>query len=268
MSYAVSITRDHSYGDDERHAFDLYRPDTPSPPPAVVYFHGGGFSQGDKAAPESETRVTALAEYGVAVVAANYRLAPAATYPAPILDAKSVVADLRARGHELNLDVRKVGAWGASAGGYLAAMVGLTADDPDLGSEDLTDCHVDAVVEWFAPVDLRASSSRSQVENLVLGKGPECAMLGIDDPSAGPALVDEASPVNRARPRSPPFLISHGDRDLFVSIHQSAMLHDALVRVGADSTFITLGGVGHESHRFDQPDHLAITAAFLLSHLG
>ena len=76
-----------------------------------------------------------------------------------------------------------------------------------------------------------------------------------------------ASPLLRVTGDAPPFLIVHGDRDRVTPIGESAALHDALVRAGAQSTFVTLGGAGHESHTFDRPDHLAMTAAFLLQHL-
>lgn len=266
MNYEVSVTRDISYSDHERHVFDLYRPDTPSPPPVVVYFHGGGFLQGDKT-DGGDARLRPVAERGVAVVAANYRLAPAATFPAQVLDAKAVVAYVRGHGEKWDLDVRKVATWGASAGGYLATMVGLGADVPDEEQQSIGDSKVDAVVSWFAPTDLRAILSRSWLEDMVLPKPPESVMLGLEEVSENPDLVETASPVNHVNGTAPPFLISHGDRDLLVSHHQSVLLHDALIRAGADSTLITLGGAGHEAHRLDQPDHLAMVAAFLQAHL-
>lgn len=267
MTYPVTLTADIAYGDNPLQVLDLYRPETDGPVPVVLYLHGGGWQVGDKTA-DAKERLERLASYGIAVASANYRLVPDATYPAQVEDSKRAVAWLRTHGNEHGLATERVGAWGASAGGYLATMLGVTNDDGALaGSLGTAACRVDAVVDWFGQSDLQSNSGRSWLEKEILNPPFERAFLNIDDPSAGGDLVRDASPLCRVTGEAPPFLIAHGDRDRVTPIYESAALHDALVRAGAQSTFITVGGAGHESHTFDRPDHLAMTAAFLLQHL-
>jgi acetyl esterase/lipase len=99
--------------------------------PLVVYAHGGGFSLGDKGDAEQE-RLIGLAEHGVAVASIDYRFAPNALYPAQIHDMKAAIRWLRGHGGSSGLQTGRIGAWGASAGGYLASMVALSAGDSDL----------------------------------------------------------------------------------------------------------------------------------------
>ncbi|BAH53655.1 putative esterase [Rhodococcus opacus B4] len=250
-------------------AVDLYRPDIDNPP-AVIYLHGGGWQLGDKK-DGADDRLARLASYGVAVVSANYRLAPQGLYPNPIHDVKAVVRWLRAHGAELGVSTDRIGVWGASAGAYLATMVGLTPGDEELegvvGDDLDQSSRVDAVVHWFGPSDLAANAGRSWIESHLLPPPFENALLGEDEVSAPSDISWNASPLSRVTSLAPPFLIAHGDRDRITLSAQSHALHDALVSTGARSTLLVLGGAGHEGPEFDQPDHLGITAAFLSAHL-
>ena len=267
MTNPVTPTKDIAYGEDPLQVLDLYRPDTDGPVPVVLYLHGGGWQVGDKST-DARERLEALASRGVAVASANYRLVPGSTFPAQVNDAKRAVAWLRDNGDQLGLATERIGVWGASAGGYLAAMLGVTNHDAELADGlDPDECRVDAVVDWFGQSDLRSNSLRSWLEKEILNPPFEQAFLKLDEPSQDTEFVRSASPLLRVTCDAPPFLIVHGDRDRVTPIGESAALHDALVRAGAQSTFITLGGAGHESHTSDRPDHLAMTAAFLLQHL-
>lgn len=249
---------------------DLHRPEASGPVPVVLYLHGGGWQVGDKA-DHAEQRMTALAAHGIAVASANYRFASQATYPAQVHDVKAAVRWLRARGGEHQLATGRVGIWGASAGAYLASMVGLTAGDPDLegrvGEHFDQSSRVQAVVHWFGQSDLLANSRRSWLEKEILKPPFELGLLGVDDVAAHPRMARAASPLHRVSVDAPPFLIAHGDQDRVTPSSESRALHDALVRAGARSTLVLLGGAGHEGPEFDRPDHLALTAAFLSSHL-
>jgi acetyl esterase/lipase len=250
-------------------SLDLYIPSDVADPPTVLYFHGGGWQLGDKA-DGAQTRLVHLASHGIAVASANYRLAPA-TYPAPIHDAKAAVRWIRANGAEFGVSAERVAAWGASAGAYLATMLGLTAGDPDfegdVGSELEQSSRIDAVVHWFGPSDLVANSRRSWIEKQLLIPPFEHALLGVDDIAEPADIARAASPLSYLTHTAPPFLISHGDKDRITPIGESASLHAALVGVGAQSTLLTVGGAGHEGPEFDRADHIAITAAFLRTHL-
>jgi acetyl esterase/lipase len=267
----VSLTSDLSYAPEALHTLDLYRPDGDSPVPVVLYLHGGAWKEGDKTA-DSKERLEAFASFGVAVASANYRLVPDATYPAQIHDAKAAIRWLRANGSAHGLDTNRIAVWGASAGAYLASMVGLTNGDPgwegEVGEHIDQDSTVVAVVDWFGQSDLVSNSTRSWLEAKLLAPPVEVGFLAVDDESERTTLAVEASPLNLVSEGSPPFLIVHGDRDRITPISESVALHDRLVRAGAESTFITLGNAGHEAHAFDRRDHLAMTSAFLNVHLS
>ena len=94
---------------------------------------------------------------GYAVVAVNYRLSWEAKFPALVQDVKAAVRWIRANASRYELDPQRIAAWGGSAGGYLASMLGTSAGIPEL--EDLSlgnpeqPCNVQAVVAWYGPTD-------------------------------------------------------------------------------------------------------------------
>ena len=94
--------------------------------PAVVYFHGGGWVQGDL---ETHHGLCArLAQHaGALVVAVDYRLAPEHKFPAAVEDCLAAYTWLRAHGRELGADPARVAVAGDSAGGNLSAVVSQLA---------------------------------------------------------------------------------------------------------------------------------------------
>lgn len=238
--------------------------------PLVLYAHGGGFMQGDKADSEKE-RIGALAELGLAVASVNYRLVPDGTFPDQIFDLKGAVRWLRAHGAEYGLNAEKIGVWGASAGAYLTTMVALTEGDPefegDVGGNSDESSAVHAAVSWFGPSDLVSSGRRSPLEQQILFPPFEAAVLGVSSLTEAGEIGRRASALSRVTADAPPFLIAHGDSDRVVAPSESVALHSALGRVGVSSTLTLLSGAGHEDPAFHQPANLALTAAWLRSVL-
>ena len=140
---------------------DLYLPAGPGPFPAFVLLHGGAFTKGSRTSYSNWGRF--LAAHGIVALSADYRIATATrtTYPEAILDAKAAVAWLRGSATALRIDPDRIGVLGGSAGGYLAAMVALTARDPrfalpDGGPFTGVPTHVDVVVPMAGLFDLPA----------------------------------------------------------------------------------------------------------------
>ena len=104
---------------------DLYVPAASVPVPLVVWVHGGAWLFGDRRfLPETlapEQIFDALLAKGLAVATIDYRHAMEAPFPAALHDAKAAIRWLRAYSGELGIDPVRVGIWGESAGGHLAA---------------------------------------------------------------------------------------------------------------------------------------------------
>ena len=228
---------------------DIHLPPQPASAPVVLYLHGGGFEAGSRAQ-HAHDRLSPLAARGVAIVSADYRLAPEAAYPGPVIDVHRAMAWLRENGADLGLRDGPIGLIGTSAGGYLAAAAALSAPG---------ECgQIGLVSPWFAPLDLWASTRRSPLEMALDSRRLFETNLV---PGLEAATLRDVSPVHRAGADAPPFLILHGDRDVVASHRQSELLHDALQRQGVESTLITVGGAGHDDPLFNAPWLLDVVAS-------
>jgi acetyl esterase/lipase len=251
---------------------DLYTPSgATSPLPTLLYLHGGAWALGDKSDMAVE-RLVPLVAQGIAVASANYRLVPTATWPAQLHDVKAAVRWLRANAGEHGLDPDRIAAAGASAGGHLASMAGLTNRDPqlegDVGDHAGVSSAVGAVVAYFPTTDFLVSGSRNALETQILGPPPTAALLGIARIDDDRELATSASPRHRAHAGALPHLLLHGDRDTMVNHEQSRVLHEALSAAGAESLYLLISGAGHEGPQFVRPAVTAAVAGFLQEALG
>ena len=231
---------------------DLHLPaQTDTPPPVVVFLHGGGWRAGSRSsagpayAGQTRTPFERLARAGLAVASVDYRLTGEAIWPAQLNDAKAAVRWLRARAGELGVDPDRIAAWGESAGGHLAALLGLTGDDVLEGDVGVTgpSSAVAAVVAWYAPSDLAALPTD-------LGADPadpatrEALLLGGPAQSV-PDTAAQASPSSHVRPGAPPFLLLHGTADALIPAVQSERLYAALLEAGVDVELDLYDGADH-----------------------
>ena len=152
----VRILRDLTYAtvDGAALQLDLYLPDDYAKPlPLVVWIHGGGWVSGQR----SPCPIARLATRGYAVASISYRLAQGvAVFPAQLHDCKAAVRWLRTNAWRFGCDGERIGVWGASAGGHLAALLGTVQGDPALeGSEGVTgvSSRVQCVVALFPATD-------------------------------------------------------------------------------------------------------------------
>src|SRR5579864_2493449 len=112
--------------------------------PRTFYIHGGAWLSGNG----SRTRSFAmgLLDHGYAVANIDYRLTNEAVFPAQIQDCRAAIRWLRAHAAEYRLNSDRIGVWGESAGGHLAALLGTSADakEFDAGSSDTSSVRVQA----------------------------------------------------------------------------------------------------------------------------
>ncbi len=264
---AGAVYRDLAYGaDSPAQRLDLYLPPRGEAPyPVVIGIHGGGFMSGSKTDGQIAPVLEAL-KRGYAVVGLDYRLSPAARFPAAINDVKAAVRWLRAHADEYRLDGTRIAVWGDSAGGNLAALAGTSGGVTALAGPHPADAgrsdRVQAVVDWFGPVsflrtdqDFRAAGfSRASVD------APSSFIsqyLGAP-PTQAPAKVRAADPITYISPGDPPILIEHGTADCTVPVGQSVRLAGAYAAgVGAGAvTLHLLKGAGHVDAAFYTKAHV------------
>ncbi len=219
---------------------DMYFPIKPADPaPVVMFVHGGGWVAGTKAGTPGMSYFLELARRGYLITSIDYRLAPTYTFPANIQDVKCAVRSLRAHATEYNLDPNRIGAWGASAGGHLVALLGLSSTDAgwDVGQYLDQSSRVQVVVDLYGISDL---TTEYVVGNV---RGLDRLVFGAKSPTD--PILKQASATTYITPDDPPFLIMHGDMDNVVPASQSQLLHAALLAGGVSSTLVVVHNGGH-----------------------
>jgi acetyl esterase/lipase len=216
--------------------YDLFLPDRDRAP-LVVFLHGGGWISGERSMYHEEAAW--FAENGFAGACIEYRLAPLYPYPAAVLDAQAFLAHARTEGAALGLDPARVAAFGNSAGGHLAQMLGLcrVAEGGGLAKP------ADAFVSVCGISDLRPGDAADPL-----------AMGFIEQFMAGPyagneAAYEAASPIAHD-PVCGPALLFHGAEDDIVPVEQSRRLAARLSEFGNDVQYVELQG---EYHSFSLP---------------
>jgi acetyl esterase/lipase len=208
------------YGDaGRRNLLDLYRHRArPSGGPVLIHLHGGGYTQGRKNS-QSLPLLYRLASQGWVCVSANYRLRPAAHHPDHLIDLKKVIAWVRAHGHEYGADPTLLFVAGSSAGGHMASLAALTANDPA-----------------FQPGFEDADTSVTAVIGL---NGYYGSYYGEGDGGA-------SSPLAHVRPDAPPFFIAHGDHDTMAPVELARHFADTLRSVSTNPVvYAELPGAQH-----------------------
>lgn len=203
---------DVSYGPHERNVLDVWLARSDKPTPLVVYYHGGGFRGGDKRT-LNRALLEKLLDGGVSVAAANYRLTNVAPFPAQMHDCAKALQFLRHHAKKYNVDPKRVGATGGSAGAIISMWLAFHEDlaNPDAKdpvARQSTRLSVAVVYAAQSTIDPRAIQkmyNTNQVDgSLILLYGMKDAS-DIDDPKFHPLFV-EASPINHATKDDPPVL--------------------------------------------------------------
>jgi len=226
---------------------DLYLPEKAEGPlPLIVWVHGGAWQTGSK----EGCPALRMAPRGYAAASIDYRLSQEAIFPAQIEDCKAAIRWLRAHAKDYNLDPQRFGAWGASAGGHLVALLGTAGDVKELegtGGNPDQSSRVQAVCDFFGPTDFCQMAAHSLPGSPIQhddARSPESRLIG-------GALQENKDKAARANPityvtrNAPPFLILHGDKDPLVPHHQSEILAEALKKAGVEVTLHTVAGAGH-----------------------
>jgi len=253
---------------------DLYLPksDGSKPVPVVVLIHGGAFKMGDSSMEASHAQ--ALLDKGIAAASVNYRLSGEAPFPAGAQDVKASVRWLRANAAKYGIDPDRIGAWGESAGGWMANMLGATGDqatvfdDPSANPDQSS--AVRAVVSWFGPTDFTTMDTQANQTKCAspdvhsTAGSPESAWLGEPVSTSSKAQQTNLTAYVATATTLPAWFLAHGDSDCQVSPGQSAELKTALEQKGVTPTYNILAGARHADPAFDQTQ-LTPSVTFLVA---
>ncbi|MDB5203417.1 MAG: alpha/beta hydrolase [Ferruginibacter sp.] len=217
---------------------DLYLPpSTNAPTPVIINIHGGGWNKGVK---ESQTGFNTFFKLGFAVANIEYRLSQQAPAPAAVQDTRCALIYLIKHAKELNIDVNRIVIMGGSAGGHLALMGGLLANDHRFDNN----CPVTENIKIAAIIDKYGISDVWD-----WGYGPritsKSAKQWLGDKAADQAFAATVSPMTYVTKNSPPTFIVHGDADPTVPYQQSVDLHKKFMSVGVKTEFMTVEGGVH-----------------------
>jgi acetyl esterase/lipase len=275
---------------------DVYRLPGDDVRPVLVWIHGGALITGKRGGPNLEQRKRYL-DAGHVIVSIDYRLAPETKLPGIIEDLRDAVGWVRSKGPELyQIDPRRVGVVGHSAGGYLTLMAGF-AVEPRPQALVAFYGYGDVDGHWYAKPDpfyrqtrplvakedaYKAVGTKEIAEGNMPGRGLfylYCRQNGLwpqevvgHDPAKEPRQFDGFCPIRNVTKDYPPTLLLHGDKDTDVPHQQSVAMAAELKRAGVVHEFISIKGGGHG---FDgRMQDANVSAAFdkieifLKKHLG
>jgi acetyl esterase/lipase len=245
---------------------DLYLPAEVRRPPLVVYVHGGAWSSGSKA-----QYPAFLVERGFAVASVEFRSSNDAKFPANVQDIKAAIRFLRAKASDYGYRGDRIAIAGASSGGHLAALVGVTQGNTELegteGDYPGQSSGVQAIVSFFGASNLTTILSQSTPDGLSVRLPALQRLLGAS-PEAVPELARLASPVYQVDAKDPPLLLLHGDQDRQMPINQLHELQGAYEKVGLHAETLIVHGVGHDGEPFFKGEPADRVVAFLHATIG
>lgn len=241
---------------------DLNLPATNQRPVLIVWVHGGAWRSGSKAG----MPLGKLVEAGYPVASVDYRLSTQAKFPAQVHDLKAAIRFLHGHGGEWNLPTTNLMVAGDSAGGHLAALVGVSNGHPELegevGADRTRSSAVQGIVSFYGGANLTTILQQSTPHGLSV-RVPALELLLGGQPDAVPALARLASPVFHVDATDPPLLLLHGDQDPQMPINQAHELVGAYRKLKLPVQFEVVHGAAHGGPAFYDEERLEVVKAFL-----
>lgn len=211
--------------------------------PVFMYIHGGGWVMGDKRE-QGLPLLHHMARAGWLCFSVNYRLCPGVALPDQLADVKAGLAWIREHAEAYGGDPSFVAVSGGSAGGHLAALVGLTENDPRYqpGFED-TDTSVQITAPIYGIYDVTNRIGVQTARFVPMLMEPLVIKAFLDDE---PEKFAEMSPLDRIHPGVPPFVISQGDRDSLAPVVETRAFVEQLESTSQKSvTYMEFPGAQH-----------------------
>ncbi|MEX2582303.1 MAG: alpha/beta hydrolase [Gemmatimonadota bacterium] len=236
----VEVEPDVVYGHKDGMAltFDVIRPTANPNGAAVLYMVSGGWFSRYAPPQETATRFEGLLQKGFTLFVVRHGSSPKFFIPEIVGDVRRAVRYIRHNADRWDVDPDRLGAFGGSAGGHLALMLGNASDGGDPNAEEVfmrESSRIASVVAYYPPVDLRQ-----------LARGADASMdtrfpaLNFDR-----AVAADFSPIVHVTADDPPTLLIHGDADELVDVSNSHIIHDAFQQRGVRTDVIIIPGAAH-----------------------
>lgn len=221
---------------------DVPAHDACEPPPLVVFVHGGGWRQGDKAGASIEEKRRLFTEAGYAFTTVNHRLSPEphdltdgdrVTYPTHPQDVADALAFLDAQAATLGVDTGRIGLVGHSAGAGIVSTLGT--DTTFLEGAGLDP----ASIACTASLDTEAYDVTDGAET------PGTVGLTYQNAfTTDPSVWQEASPIEHVDGDEAPFLVV--TRGTAKRVQMSMAFVEQLERAGVDATLLDVTPYSHD----------------------
>jgi acetyl esterase/lipase len=237
---SVRMLPDVLYNQPDRLRLDLFSPEPiTNPAPAILFVVCGGWRGGIRS--NVWRQAVYLAERGVIAAVTDCRPAPASQHPTQLNDAVSAIAWLRAHAKDYKIDPETIAVAGASAGGHLAALVGMNRWNGSDWSGAPPQMRVIAVVAFNAVLDVPRFG---EPDAPAVPRTNLSALLG-SAPDRDPERWRAASPRHHVTPAAAPFLLLHGTHDEVVPYAQSVDMQRVLREAGVEAELFTADGGAH-----------------------
>jgi acetyl esterase/lipase len=262
---------------------NVYLPNEGEGPfPVIVAIHGGAFKMGSATGGDVAAMLEGV-NRGYAVVSINYRLSSEAIFPAAVNDCKAAIRFIKANAEKYNLNPDKVAVWGDSAGGNLASMIGTSGNVNTLDGDNKENLDysssVQAVVDWFGPLDFLKMDEQFEAEGITPKFGKTSIESSPESQYIGQLITNDSELTEKANPENyistmkaetaPSFLIQHGTADSNVPSQQSINFAAQLIEAVGDNKvkLELLEGAGHGTEEFTSKENLDKVFEFLDSIL-
>ena len=246
--------------------------------PLIIFIHGGGWREGHRDAYNNQ--IKAAAERGYVAATISHRLTSivdkdgktAYPWPASIHDSKAAVRFLKANANKFHIDTCNIGITGASSGGHLALMVGLTNSNHNLegnvrvvgldnnSSKSKISSKVHAVVNISGPTEMFSCHKAPKVTSyfeFLLGGSP------INNPDG----YLQSSPIQYVTQNIPPIMTIHGKNDDVVPYEQALILDAKIRAIGGLYKLFSLENQGHIFNGNAETESWEVLYTFFDKHL-
>ena len=255
------------------HKLDIYLPAVEKPTyKAVIVIYGSAWFSNNSKQMGFQSLGKPLLESGFAVISINHRSSMDAIYPAQINDVKAAIRFIRANAATYKIDPAFIGITGFSSGGHLASMAGTTNSvksftqgsktidvEGTVGKYLQTSSAVQAVVDWFGPIDFTRFKDCSKCND---ASAPEAALIK-GNPAENPDMLALINPMTFLDAKDPKFLVIHGQSDDVVPHCQGEFFSAALKEKGLLSAFISVPNGQHGQITFNENTFKKMTEFFL-----